>query len=295
MINYFPRFETTHLNDKIRSLQSGSFLDIPDGKVHYELAGSETGQPVVLVHGFSIPYYLWDPTFDALVKAGFRVLRFDLFGRGYSDRLNTSYNLDLFCRQLFDLLNALNIHQPVHLAGVSMGGPICTHFAVYHPEKVRSVCLIDPAGFPPPSTVYELLLRVPLVGEFIMTFQNRQFVIAGLEIDFYRPDCFPEYVEQYMPQLRIKGSVRALLSTLRCGVLDDLTDLYQELGKTGCPVQLFWGKGDQTFSFETSQRVLACIPHAEFHPIDEARHVPHYEYPDLVNPLIIDFFSRSHE
>lgn len=204
MINNFPRFETTHLNDKIRSLQPGTFLDIPDGKVHYELAGPETGQPVALVHGFSIPYYLWDPTFDALVKAGFRVLRFDLFGRGYSDRLNTSYNLDLFCRQLFDLLNALNIHQPVHLAGVSMGGPICTYFAVHHPEKVRSVCLIDPAGFPPPPTLYELLLRVPVAGELIMTFQSKQTVVAGLEIDFYRPEGFPEYVEQYMPQLRIK-------------------------------------------------------------------------------------------
>lgn len=295
MINNFPRFETVFLNDKIRSIQTGSFLDIPTGKVHYELAGPETGQPVVLVHGFSIPYYLWDPTFKALTGAGFRVLRFDLFGRGYSDRLNTRYNLDLFCCQLFDLLNALNIQQPVHLAGVSMGGPICIQYALRHLNKVRSVCLIDPAGYPPPVRFNERLFRIPLLGEWLMMFQKRQAVVAGLEIDLYRPERFPEYVDQYMPQLRIKGSVRALFSTVQCRVLNNLNDLYQKFGKTGCPVQLFWGEDDLTFSFETSQRVLTSIPHAEFHPIAQARHVPHYEHPDLVNPLMIDFFNRNNK
>jgi pimeloyl-ACP methyl ester carboxylesterase len=51
---------------------------LSNGVVHYELTGSEDAPVVVLVHGFSVPCYVWDPTFEALTEAGFRVLRYDL-------------------------------------------------------------------------------------------------------------------------------------------------------------------------------------------------------------------------
>ena len=78
--------ETEELNDTVRANTPGSFVLLSDGYTHYELGGDENGEPVVLVHGFSVPYFIWDPTFDFLTKSGFRVLRYDLFGRGYSDR-----------------------------------------------------------------------------------------------------------------------------------------------------------------------------------------------------------------
>ena len=63
----------------------------------------------MLIHGFSVPYFIFDPTFNFLTKAGWRVLRYDLFGRGFSDRPHVRYNIDLFVRQLKELLDALNI------------------------------------------------------------------------------------------------------------------------------------------------------------------------------------------
>jgi pimeloyl-ACP methyl ester carboxylesterase len=56
----------------------------------------------VLIPGFSVPYVIWDPTFEDLVEKGFRVLRYDLFGRGYSDRPDAIYDLELFDRQLMN-------------------------------------------------------------------------------------------------------------------------------------------------------------------------------------------------
>lgn len=58
----------------------GSYVRLGSGVTHYELAGAKDARTVVLVHGFSVPYYIWDPTFDALTAAGFRVLRYDLTG-----------------------------------------------------------------------------------------------------------------------------------------------------------------------------------------------------------------------
>ena len=79
------------LDEEARELAPGLFVELSDGWTHYDVAGPESGQVVILVHGFSVPYYIWDTTFEALVAAGFRVIRFDLFGRGYSDRPATVY------------------------------------------------------------------------------------------------------------------------------------------------------------------------------------------------------------
>src|SRR5919109_740116 len=72
-----------------------------------EAAGEDGLSDVVLVHGFSVPFFIYDPTFEFLTRAGFRVLRYDLFGRGFSDRPKARYNIDLFVRQLGELLDGV--------------------------------------------------------------------------------------------------------------------------------------------------------------------------------------------
>src|SRR5512143_396463 len=116
------RTETKELNDDTRRLTGGSFVPLSDGVTHYELSNNTREQTVVLVHGFSVPYFIFDPTFHFLSQHGFRVLRYDLFGRGFSDRPDTKYNIDLFVRQLTELLDALRLSPPLNLIGLSMGG-----------------------------------------------------------------------------------------------------------------------------------------------------------------------------
>ena len=101
--------ETKELDETARKQADGSFIALTDGVTHYELGGPKNGQPVVLVHGFSTPYFIFDTTFEFLVNSGFRVLRYDLIGRGYSDRPHVDYNIHLFVRQLKDLLDALEL------------------------------------------------------------------------------------------------------------------------------------------------------------------------------------------
>ena len=127
-------------------MTGGSFVQLTDGVTHYELSNITKDHTVVLVHGFSVPYFIFDPTFHFLTRCGFRVLRYDLFGRGFSDRPDVNYNIDLFVEQLAELLDALRLTRPVTLIGLSMGGPISTTFTARYPERVNKLVLIDPAG-----------------------------------------------------------------------------------------------------------------------------------------------------
>ncbi len=103
---------------------------------------------VALLHGFSVPYFIWDPTFEAWLKAGYRVLRYDMFGRGYSDRPHVEYDLDLFTRQLADLLDALEIAKCRAVFGISMGGVVAANFAVQHRERLEEAGIVRSGRLP---------------------------------------------------------------------------------------------------------------------------------------------------
>ena len=136
--------EVLTLDDAARKNVSGSFVQLTDGITHYELAGSDTGKVVVLVHGFSVPYYIWDSTFVKLVHEGYRVLRYDEFGRGFSDRPEKVYEAAFLRKQLEELLIKLNLSSVHAIAGLSFGGPVVTDFVVHHPTQVEKVILVDP-------------------------------------------------------------------------------------------------------------------------------------------------------
>src|SRR5580704_15226607 len=268
----------------------GSYIRLGAGVTHYELAGPKDARTIVLVHGFSVPDFIWDPNFDALNAAGFRVLRYDLYGRGWSDRPDVPYDPDLFDQQLVQLLGALNITEPVDIVGLSMGGPITVNFATRHPASVRKVVLYDPAygkGSTPPWQV-----RAPLVGDFVMNVLRAPTMTASQRDDFAHPERYPDYFTKYATQMRYEGFRRAVRSTILNFFPVDNTGAYTELGKSGKPVLLVWGRADQTVPFSVSNEVRKAVPQAEFHAIDDAAHLPFYEHPEIVNPILVEFLRR---
>ncbi len=283
--------EIMELGEQTRRITPGSFIQLPLGTVHYELAGPADGRAVVLVHGFSVPYYLWDPTFAALRDAGFRVLRYDLYGRGYSDRPEVRYNEDLFDRQLLDLLNALGINGGSDFVASSMGGPIIATFACRHPERVHRLVWMDP-GYSTGATL-PLAIRTPLWGEYTMATQIAPGLPEAQLADFLHPERFPDWPDRFRPQMRYKGFRRAMLSTLREYVTSDWSKDYACVGSMKTPALLIWGRADRDVPFETSFKVRAAVPQAKFLAVDDAAHVPFLEHPEIVNPALIEFLRRN--
>jgi len=284
--------ETLTLDDAARKDVPGSFVRLPDGVVHYELAGPADARTVVLVHGFSVPYYLWDPTFAALKDAGFRVLRYDLYGRGYSDRPDVKYGPDLYDRELVGLLDALKIKGEIDLVGVSLGGPMVTTFAARHPDRVHTITLEAP-GYSKGVTL-PAPIRWPILGEYTFATVIAPGLAESQANDLEHPEKHPEYVEKFRPQMQYKGFRRALLSTLRDYLTVDNSASFEALGKSGVPVLLLWGKQDKEVSFETSNDVRNAIPQAEFHAFVDMGHVPHYEIPEQVNPILLEFLRKHY-
>lgn len=280
--------ERYKLTPDIRARASGQFVLLSRGQTHYEVAGPENGPVAVLIHGFSVPYYMWDPTFKALADAGFRVIRYDLYGRGFSDRPKVDYNRALFVGQLYELLESLGIKEPVHLIANSMGGAIAAAFVASYPQKVAKVTLIDPW-----NQKWEIgLFNLPGIGEYLTAaFFLPQAPHKQLG-DFYRPENFPDWPERFQEQMRYQGFGTALLSTLRHFMSQDPLADYQKIRQAQKPVLLLWGTEDRVTPPQGVNKLKPLLD-PEFHWVEQAGHVPHYERPEVVNPYLIQFLTPS--
>ncbi|CAG1004544.1 2-hydroxy-6-oxo-6-phenylhexa-2,4-dienoate hydrolase [Anaerolineales bacterium] len=284
--------ETNELNDTTRKEADGSFIALTDGVTHYELGGPENGSPVVLVHGFSGPYFIFDTSFDFLSKSGFRVLRYDLFGRGYSDRPRTVYDIHLFVRQLKDLIDAFEL-KPVNLVGLSMGGAISATFIDQYPDYVTRHILIDPTGGKRVAVpTFIKALKIPVFGELAFGLFGTAGMLKGIATDMFDQRIVEHFQQQYKIQMKFKGFKRSILSTIRNGMLESFYETYVRVGKLKKPTLLFWGQQDKTVPFDHSEAIMQAIPHAEFHVIENCNHIPHYEKPESVNPILLEFLTR---
>lgn len=290
----FPyRSEIKELNDEARQSADGSFVRLSNGMTHYELGGNESGEIVVLVHGFSVPYFIYDPTFDFLTRSGFHVLRYDLFGRGLSDRPRERNNLDFFARQLLELLDALRFSRPVNLIGLSMGGPIASAFALRHPERIGKLILIDPCGAKPVDTALLVrLARVPILAEIAYGLLGAKSLADNVAKDFFDPALVAHFQKRYKTQMQYEGFIRSILSTIRNNMLGSNIEVYRSLGKLNQQILLLWGRNDKTVPFEQSEILLNALPSVEFRVIENCGHIPHYEKPDEVNPILLNFLRQ---
>jgi pimeloyl-ACP methyl ester carboxylesterase len=285
--------ENIPLNDEQRSDLPGQFVELSNGMVHYQFSGAKDAPIVVLVHGFSVPYYVWDPTYSALADAGFRVLRYDLYGRGFSDRPDVPYDLALFITQLEQLLNVLEINDPISLVGLSYGGPIVTGFANQYPDKVKSITLVSPQ-ISTVTTKDIFPLNIPIVGEYLMAVYVAPIALPNAqEHDFHTPKNYPDWKDRYLIQTQYKGFRKAILSSIRCMVGQNVMQEYEAIVKKEYPVSLLWGQEDQTILANEIDKIQLVIPDLEFHSIEEAGHLVHFEKSEIVNPVLIDFLLRA--
>jgi len=110
------------------------------GTLYYEDDGR--GAPVLMLHGFALDHRMWEPQVRAM-RYRFRLVRPDLRGFGRSTPPHPDHPYS-HVDDLASLLDALDL-PAVHIVGLSMGAGVAVEFTLAHPERVRSLVMIDAA------------------------------------------------------------------------------------------------------------------------------------------------------
>jgi pimeloyl-ACP methyl ester carboxylesterase len=275
------------LDATARRQAPGQFVTLSHGIVHVRSAGPEQGRPVLLVHGFSVPSYVFDQTSADLAAAGFRVIRFDMYGRGWSDRPDVDYDRELFANQLLELMDTLKIPR-ADLLGLSMGGAIVGRFAAEHPERVRSMVLVAPLTHARDIGA----MAWPGAGEWLMRSWYLPTLAASQLADFPHPERVPGWAARFQPQMRYDGFGRAILSTMRNVVTQSSLPDFGKVGKSGLPVLLVWGDADRTVPYAAHTEVQRAIPQAQLVSLPGLGHLTVVEDPAATDPRIAAFLAQ---
>ncbi|CAJ2501575.1 Uu.00g044280.m01.CDS01 [Anthostomella pinea] len=133
------------------ALPGGRNVETPYGSVRVYEWGPDDGERVLFVPGISTPIVSLGDLAHEMAGRGYRVMMFDLFGRGYSDApIDLSYDARLYTTQILLVLASSSLPWTAspgfHLVGYSLGGGLSVAFTRYFPHLVRSLSLVATGG-----------------------------------------------------------------------------------------------------------------------------------------------------
>ena len=255
-------------------------LRIPAAGVALRVRSEGTGEPVLMLHGFTGRSESLEPVAEGLRDA-WRVVRIDLVGHGGSDAPSTpeAYTMERCVAQLTACLHALGLPR-VHLLGYSMGGRAALALAAAHPERVRSAVLVGAsAGIADPT---QRAARVR-DDEALATRIERE----GLEAFVERWMALPLFASQERlgPDFlaaaraeRLRNRPHGLAHSLRGMGSGAQPPLHEALARIDAPVLLAVGDLDAKFRAIAAD-LEARLPRARVVAIPGAGHACHLEQP----------------
>ena len=258
----------------------GQFAPLACGSTHYVVEG-EAGPWCVLVHGYATPLFIYDGIARGLVEAGYRVLRYDLLGRGLSQRVRGPYTPDLFATQLAQLVDLVLGAEQFYLFGTSMGGTVVTTYVAAHPDRVRKLVLYAPAGMVFDAPLYMRLVRLPVLGEMLYYTLGPAILTKGCagELIYSGPDVAARYRADFARYVHIRGTMHAVLSSLRHTILafDATRPGYEGTARSGVPVLVVWGTADKTMPYYQSKAMQGILPNMRLVTYPDSGHVFLYD------------------
>jgi len=257
---------------------TGELLRIGEQQLYLERRGE--GEPVVLVHGLGGSSYTWRKVMPALARE-YDVLAPDLNGFGLTDRPEDpeAYSREGQVRLLLRMLDTLGIDS-AHFVAHSYGASLAMTLAARHPERVRSMVLVDAAGPDYPLERRRWLANIkPLVWFYARGGGLRDARIARKLRRAYHDDALvtEEVVGAYVSRMRVEGSVDAYrkMTRPRRSVPRE-TIRYADLN---VPILVVWGQEDQLIRISTGEYYSSMLPDYRFVSIDGAGHFPMEEKP----------------
>ena len=126
------------------------YVNVDDIKIYYELYGSKSGQPLLLLEGLGFDSWMWFRQIPDFSK-NYKCIVVDNRGVGKSSKPDYPYEISMFAKDAVAVLDFLNIKK-AHILGVSMGGYIAQEIAISYPDKVLSL-IIASSTFGGPNAI----------------------------------------------------------------------------------------------------------------------------------------------
>jgi non-heme chloroperoxidase len=266
-----------------------------DVRIYYEDHGS--GQPIVLIHGYPLNGDSWERQERVLLKARYRVIRYDRRGFGRSDRPTAGYDYDTFASDLNALLDHLSLDDLV-LVGFSMGtGEVTRYLGTYGSGRVSKAVLF---GAIPPFLLKTDDNPEGVDGEVFdgiksAIVKDRYAYFKDFLDNFYNVDKLaPARISDQAWQASFNVAAGASPHATYACVDTWLTDFREDLKRIDVPMLVVHGTEDRILPFEaTAKRLPALVKGLKLVSIEGGPHNIGWTYPDEVNQALMEFLGAG--
>ncbi|WP_300074464.1 alpha/beta hydrolase [uncultured Ruegeria sp.] len=278
-----------------RADMPGQLAALPHGHTHYQLDDPSDLPILVCIHGWSTASYVWNQLRRDFLSERYRVLTYDLYGRGYSDRPDVDYSAALFSTQLAELLEHLQLNtRRLTVVGYSMGGAIAARFVSERMQSVDRLLLIAPAG---------MRVRLPIVrgvsGAFPRTFGPavslalRWLLLRSFQSavdDFPNDPDVARVAACQTRELSYRGYIRSLVSSLWGTLSEKMEREHCAIAGSDMPVRALFAQKDILIPFRSAKKAFdRWHGHGKSYEMTGLKHELTYTNSDEVIEKIRDF------
>jgi L-proline amide hydrolase len=280
-----------------------------DGETWYRITGEGAGTPLIVLHGG--PGATHDYVLSLTDLSGDRpVVHYDQLGNGRSshfpDRGAEFWTVDLFVRELHNLVDALGLRGRHHVLGQSWGGFLAQEYALTQPVGLRSLVLADTAASFPDFVEACNGLRAQLPPDVEATLRRHEE--AGTTDDpeyaeacavFYRRhlcrlDPWPdELVESFAWIERDPTVYYTMNGPSEFHVIGSIKDWQSKdrLGEIDVPTLLVSGRYDEATP-ALQETLCEGIDGSAWIVFEESSHTPHVEERERYMEVVGDWLAR---
>lgn len=262
-----------------------TFLSRPDGRIAYDLVG-DNGPLVVCMPGMGELRSSYRHTCPALAQSGFRVATMDLRGHGDSDTTFSEYDDVAAGSDVLALVE--HLHGPAVLVGNSMSAGAAVWAAAEKPNLVNGLVLIGPfVRNVPMNPLLGVFFRVAMSGPWA-----RRVWVSYLPSlsPGARPADYEEHRKAISASLAKPGHRAAFTATTRTSH----APAEARLDQVSTPTLVIMGTRDPDFPDPAAEaRHVADRLGGEVLLVDGAGHYPHADYPQVVNPALVEFLKKT--
>ncbi len=276
------------------SVENGAFAELSNGQIFYQWHGKTEGPVLVLVHGLTTPSFVWRDMVPSLVTAGYRVLTFDHFGRGYSGHPKQPQTYAFFTKELTELLDHLKVSDPIHLLGYSMGGGIVADFSARNPARIDHLIMLAPAGFRAElGGFFDWAARARILGDLAMSVFGGYLIRKGAQATEQSENVDKEIIALQCHETRQTGFAAAVLSSIRHVTGKNLHSVHAQISAHNIPSLAIFASDDTVIPISGADGLAAANPSTKIVRIADAGHCLAYTHADQVNAAILDFLSDT--
>ena len=234
------------------------------GTTAFRTYGPVSAPAIILVHGATLGSMTYQDYAAPFVEAGFRVVLYDQYGRGFSDRPRTPFSIDLMRAQLEELMDHLGIER-AHLYGVSLGGAIVTRFAAAHSDRVQTLGLQVPLIGGANVSRGVSLARLPVIGPLLARFYAIPAIIERGESFSPETEAGRMLMAHFKGQFAVKGTERMMAQIIGGDALSDRMEDHRVIAATGIPVHFAYADDDPEIPVSQVKAAIAVYDNADAH------------------------------